>query len=1089
MLGSSKSLLRAFDTVFGLWDKSCDWKTDPPQTVTTLFNVIDAYNEKHNSIATLSSSLSDSLRTCYNTHVKASDDLSKEIFFVEILTRLLQLLTTEDAKVWLHTYLRPALNSADVDLQFVEKSRGFILSLSANIMNSEDADLVKQRNATALLVIDYILRAYIGRDKEVYAMIGISMDEQISTTHEHIERLRFVERNAGYLLKESGIKQPLEVFTVLNKHFVVAAERHKTLVILSQLSSTRASGILLIMDTPLFANLIRSLLHDFSEAVLTSDLYVIVMLLAKVSTQVSTYLSDLFAVIFQLIGWSEFSLYLSTREKTQLDYLVSHNIEWDRMGVDQEATMMQSHFFVDGEFNLNYLLTMLYGLFPRNLAEFSRAPLKYLRSNSPKLITLELLQTLEEFSFPEGFDTYVSNTLKDLCRRFMVHPNLLNLVSLDDELKNPLEWIMKINSDKDNNAVGEEEILLQCYLLNPDLIITIPDSLVLPKWMSERFVGTNEGKILSSGDYSHKNSIRLSLSLVSEDSDRPKSFSNLSVPVHWEKLDRRVSIVPTKLIIENKSQPASEPISRVNFKSVNFGTSSNDSLETATLDEIPTSGKQGSISELYLAHERLFTANGPNSNALGIDMKQAPTATGSIQTAKKTASDLLNEQLKLESDSPRTVAASPKLNGSESNATFSALDNMGSALDFYQRELLLIKNELEFSSYMKHLNKFNYLKLKLRVNRFLRDNKLKIEDWQKDGGDSEEMFNGQVEEKLDADAKESSNDQAKEKFDSQDNEKFDGQSPQSPHEKMRAAGIDTSFESPLEVKTKQNMHLSARIKELSTYIEELEESMEKFKIEVADTQQALEAAKQSEIVSEEQLRKALNEIQVLQKDHQDLAEKVKTIARGTTGISNNNIPASSLDQHEKEIFDLRTEIRGYKDENARISQQLEQTTESLEFTMKSYEKQLATMKLDKGQAVREMSSHYERKIHELNIAIATFESTLEERNARIMQLSTSKPIRIPDSRMESYQMSPRHNNSVPKYTTDFHSSHSMHDYFNQRGSAVSMESSSLSSNPSNAVQALKHSVPHTPTSRQSSTQNIPIIRGRGGYQKRSKKIM
>lgn len=1049
MLGTSRSLLKALDNVFELWNNSTDWQSAPPQTVAALFNVIDAYIEKHNSLATLSTGLSDSLRTCYDTYVGASDDLSREIFFVEILTRLLPLLTTEDVNVWLQTYLRPALNSADLDLKFVEKSRQFILSLS-EVRDSDDPKLVKRRQAICLMVMDYILRAYIGRDKDVYTMIDISMDDDVTGTHEYIERLRFVERNASTLLKDSGLKLPVELFNVLNNHFVVASERHKSLTILCMLCSSRASCIQTIVDTPLFANVIRSLIFDLSEAVITSDLYVIVMLLAKVSTRVSTYLLDLFGVVFLLMGWSEFSLYLDTREKLLTDYMDSHNIGWDRLSADQEATMMQSHLFVDGEFNLVYLLTMLYGLFPRNLVEFSRAPVQYLHANPSKLITAELIQILEQSSFSKGYARYVSDKLKEQCRRFMMHPNFLNLVSLDEELNSPIDWIAKINRDKD---FGEEEILLQCYQLNPDLIITIPDNLILPNWIVESFIGTNEDGIIHSGNNSHKNSIAHSLLTVTEAHERPASASNHNMPIHWQELDRRVSIVPTNLVIDNKTQPAKDIHSGVKFKSIDFGSSINENTDIASDEK---AGKHGTISELYQAHERLFTPNA--ANALDIDMKQAPIATGSIQTAKKTASDLLNEQLKLETDSPRSTVTGPKANKADSNVAFAtANDTAGSALDFYQRELLLIKNELEFSSYMKHLNKFNYLKLKLRVNRFLRDHKLsgRLDDTEIKGHGESEALKAYLE------------------------------------LLTTSKNVESAMNSSIEQKAKQNLQLSDRIGELKTQIEQLEAAVEKLKIESADNKQALEIARESEIAAETQLQKLRNEL-ILQKESQNRLEKVQAIVETPGDVLTSTSSSHELDQHEKEIFDLQTEIRICKDENDRITQQLEQTNESLEFTTKSYEKQLATFKLDRGQAVREMTSNYERKIQELNIAIATFESTLEERDARIMQLSTSKPIRIPETRMDSYQMVPKQNNSIPRHATDPLMGSTMHDYFNHRtGSGTSVESS-LSSNPSslsNTAPVVRHSVPHTPSSRQSSTQNVPILRGRGGYQKRSKKVM
>lgn len=1067
MSGSSRSLLRALDAVFGLWDSLVDWEADAPSTIIAVYSVIDAYNEKHNSIATLAMGLSDSLRTCYKNYVRNAGELSKEVFFVEILTRLLPMLTSEDVKLWLQTYLRPALNSAGLDLNFVEKARKFLLSLSKDIMDSEDPDLVKRRQSTSVMVMDYILRAFIGMDKEVYRILDLIVDEEVSSTHEHIERLRFVEKNACLLLKEVGLQRPIEFFTLLNKHFVLGSERHKTLVLLAQISSSRASGVQTIVDTPLFANLLRSLLHDFSESVITSDLYVLLMLLAKVCNKVTPYISDLFGIISRLTGWSEFSKCLATREKVLMDYLKSHSIEWDRVPSDQESAIMQSQLFVEGEFNLLYLMTMLYALFPMNLIEFSKSPIAYWDVHPPKLVTIDHIKTLKSSSFPAGFAEYVSEKLKEQCRRFMLHPNMLNLVTPEQELTEPIKWILDANVGE---TVREEEVLLECYQLNPDLILTVPDSLILPHWVVEKIHGhTNfhkENRIYSAKGSlllsTCSNSMRNSISLSNGDSERTNSISKLSVPIRWETIDRRMSIVNTKLVIDNSKNPTlnDSQSEGIKFKSVNFGTANNESLETGTLDEkssFPEPNKKGSISELYQAHERLFTPNNSANNQLDLNVSHSPIATGSIQTATKTASDLLNKQLKSEANDS---IAGPKLNDQDTTSTIGR-EGMGSALDFYQRELLLIKNEMEFSSYMKHLNKFNYLKLKLRLNRILRDNLAKSSENTREEFSNIEAF--QAYQELLIATKEA--------------------------ESAKSIAIET--------KEKEIAQLLHRISELQNKLVELEATIDKLESEKSDSIESLAIAKENERVSLTQFHKLQNELQVLQKENENLLNRQKAPELEPANISHDHIP--TLEQHEKEIFDLKTEIRICKDENAKIAQELEQANESLEYTTKSYEKQLATIKLDKGLAVREMSSHYERKIQELNIAIAKFESTLDELNARIVQLSTSKPIRIPESTTENYQMVPtHHNNSIAKYRQssaeiggpDLQSGPTMHDYFSHRGNSIlSFESTSLSPNPSIPNHLQKHPASYTPTSRQSSSQNIPILRGRGGYQKRSKKIM
>lgn len=1034
MLGSSKSLIRALDTVFNNWDPNFRGDLPVSPDVTLLYTVIDAYKEKHNSIATTSASLSDSLRLCYNSYVKNANDLSRDLFFVVILTKLLPVLASEDVKVWLHTYLRPALNSAGMDLKFVELSRNFILALTENAMDSEDSELVKKRQVTSEMVMDHVLRAFIGKDPKIYPLLDMKGLDYASGTHEDAERLRFVKRNASLLLQKSASKRPKEFFTVLDKHFTIAAQRHSCLVLLSQVSSKSDLPAINIAETPLLANLLRSLLHDFSEAVITSGLYVLVMLVAKLKSQLSSYVSDLFTIVSRLTGWSEFSKFLEIREKHLLDYLTTHKIEWDRAAVDSELTVMQPQFFVDGEFNLSYLLTMLYGMFPRHLIEFSKSPTNYWNQHPPRLIKLEHIKTLETTSFPAGFSDYVSQKLRDQCRRFMVHPNLLLSVSMEHELANPTAWV------QESENAAEEEILLACYELNPDILLTLLDNMVVSKTVdrfsgrksisSERLFYSGRGSLLNG--FGQPNSTRSSLTLGDID-----NYMKLSVPSHWERLDRRLSIVPTKLVIDNKTAPDS-PGSGVKFKSVNFG-SFDDLLESGTLDEksAPEQRKKGSVSELYAAHERLFTPNGHSHNQ---DMKDSPMAKGSIQTATKTASEALGEQLKVESDGKSGIG-SPKLVPLDGPT-----ESSGSALDFYQRELLLMKNEMEFMSYMKHLSRYNYMKLKMKLNKNLQDNNVNkiLEDRKESKDDGKEVnVDMQYEDLLAA---------------------------------TRNAEIDNA--ASIELKLKQNEILSERVAVLRSRVAELEATIEKLEYKLGDCEAALAESKETEASVFEELQISKNELRVLQRDYEILASKKSAPAI----LQPERASSPSLDQHEKEIFDLKTQISIVKDENLRLLHELEQANEQLEFTTKSHEKQLATIKLDRGQAVREMTSHYEQKIQELSVAIAKFEVTLDERHARILQLSTSKPIRIPDS-MEMRPTAPR-GMSAEVGGPDLLPS--MHDYFAQRGnSSFYAESTSLSS-PS--LQPQRPSIPQTPSSRQSSTQNMPILRGRGGYQKRSKKM-
>lgn len=1026
MPGSSRALQRSLDAAFTAWDP--DWDSSPSQTTSALYSAIDAYNEKHNSTSSISTNLGDILRNCYVTHVGQKLDLSRQIFFVEILIRLVKLLATEDVKPWIHTYLRPALNSAGLDLVFVDKARRFFVALSVPC-TAGDAQIAMKRDTSANLALEYLVRAYIGNDTEISTILGVSNAGEAANTHEHIERLRFIERNAGLLLRELGAKTAALV-RVINAHFVVAQHRHKMVALLSLLCG--APGLFSQnSQSELFPNLIRSLLFDHSESVLTSGLYLAVMISAQTYTSVSRFLPDLFAVVFRLTGWSEFSRYT---EKNQ------NNGTWDTVSADTEPSIMQPHLF-NGDFNLLYLLTMLYGLFPRHTFQFCTSPLEYWKLNTPNVISPEQLENWLALLSPEA-NREITDNIKLQCRRFMIHPSILLETTLEQELTNPTRWI--------GENPSEDDIVLACYQLNPDIMLTIPDNVVLPRWMLERITRNSllsESRLFHSaresmlGAYSRPESMRNSLV-----DDR-----HLRVPTPWEAIEKRMSIVPTKLVVENGTHRVSDPHDGITFRPFNFGTSSTEGLEAGTFDEKSDPKKKGSVSDLYLMHERLFTS-GTN---VGLEVK-SPTATGNMLTWGKTATDLLSElkeggkEGKDENDrEAREKDGKDGKDGKDAEGTedgqISEISTFngrpGNALEFYQRELLLMKNELEFSSYMKHLNKVNYLKLRSQYNALRQREK---------SGVARGAVYGEITGKSETETREQETQESeKSKTEPENNRSPEGEHPETSEiSEFPEHSDDTQSSSNL------SQHilsvLSTRVAQLKSSTLELQEKIASLQIEVSDSKNEAAAAREDALVSGSQLHRLQCELQVLKAEHEKLLSKPTEPEPEPPAAQ-----TPSLDNQERTIFDLHTQIKMAKDQNSRLSSELAEATESLEFTKKAYEQKITSLNLEKGQAARALASHHERTIQELHLALAKFEAALEERNARILQLSTSKPIRIPEPEPVAR----------PRFRSPEDS-----DYF-----AMSSIESSLSSNPSRPIVM----------PRVSSTT---VLRGRGGYQKRSKKM-
>lgn len=1039
MSGSSKSLHRAFTTVFDHWEKGADWKASPSSSIIELYNVIDAYNQRHNTLGSLSATINDTLRDTYTSSIQNAADLAKETFFLEILTRLLPMLTTEEVTVWLKTYLRPAVDSAGFDLRFVAKTREFLLALCMDLLSTSDITIELRRRETATSVMDTVLGIYM-KDERAYDIIGL-VPESEHDSQVHIERIRFIEKNAASLLKEYGLRHPETFFRLLDRYFCVASLRLKALTILAQLLSTNISKVHVFVETPLFMGLLRSLVLDFNIPIIISASSVLVMLVAKVCNKIAKFLPDLFVVFARLLAWPRFTEYLPEREKLIREYSEKNGLHWDVATLDPEVSMIP-HLSSKGEFELLYLATVIYGLFPRNLLAFSKAPIEYWKTYPPKILSLTYLNALERL-FRGGFEQYVGDKAAELCRRFMLHPNILNQVSQEDELRNPIAWIL---SENDGEDIGEEEVLLGCLRLNPDIVLTIPDKLVLPRRLISRLYGTghftqeiSDKSLPHSTTHSHPSSNggsfsalnRGSVNLIAE--GERGSVGRLSLPSHLLNVNRKMSIVPTNLVIENGSSEVGE--SKINFKSVNFGGATEEKVETEEL-----------LPELYNAHEKLFTLNNPRHNSFQMNLKSTQTAAGNFQHAPKTASHMLSEQLKehikddgVKDDNPH----SPQLLGTETIA--SSGSNQGSALDFYQRELLLMKNELEFSSYMKHLNKFNYLKLKLRLNKMLR------QGLETNGNTTEESVKAEA---------------GKHAYDSL-------------LESVKALRIERN--ASLEQLKDESLKIYGQIVELKSQIEELQGMKQELSAKNEDLVAKVELYEKD--TTQEKLQALSNELEVLRQRNVALEKK------GLPVLEDRKEDVSPIvSQNTKEIIDLRNEIAVLEKQNSKLATELETTLEQLDTTTKSHEKELRGLKLELGEAVRAQSGHYEHKIQELTTAIVKFETALEEKNTRIMQLSTSKPIRIPGT-IEMARPPQSRSSTVSAFRTpDIGAPDQrggMRDYF---AGVMSVESS-LSSNLSLPSSSAKLATPTVSTPRTATPQTIPIIRGRGGYQKRAKKLM
>lgn len=1037
MSGSSKSLLKAIETLFLDWSDSEKQK----EHLQKLNEVMAQYLDKHNNLATLllTTSMNNELYIIYDKYIKPSEDILREYVFLDILKEVLSVFNIDEVNLWLQTYLKPALDSAGYFSQFVDKARDLIRKIANNYLQTDDESLNFEREKIGSRVMNQIMEIYLNNNKRLEYL---NLEPNDSQSYQ--ERVRFIKFNCLSLLQEYGLKHISNYSKLLDQHLRDPNERLETLNLFLKLVATQSSQVSCIIESELFSDLLKCLLYDFNDASVCASATVLVMLIPQVSAKLGKYLPDLFAIYLRLLNWHELNKYVTNRYELFMNYMSEDFLSWeiDNTGKEAHATEIV--------FDWQYYGTLLYGLFALNFLEFSTAPLKYLQQHKPKLISLVLLEGIEaNIEHATKMEYFTITRSKEFLQSLLLHPKIINLdSSVQRELEAPIEWILQQNT---GSSISSEDIALSCLSLNPHIMAdeafkrnNIPHEI----WFSKRdSISQNESHHILSRNSSLAGPMYINI----KESQTNKQLSQQAIN------GRKMSIIPTNLMIEEDSS------SGVKFKEVKF---SDDNISDADIsytgglsDNIMGNSSLSlrnfqehhktvdPIPELLSTHEKLYAKQGETDSSNNDD--------------KKSVNNFINDKGKYELRLSRPISspttnvetssvfkASPLSNGMKNNADTVTLNSVnipktssGTAIDFYQRELLLYKNELEFSSYMKHLNKFYYLKLKQNKQQ---------ETIQRGVNSEYESLKAVLEE-----AKGN----------------------------LTKLSMEHDEEKKILIKRLEDLNLEKEnlAKELNGTINKTTSNLLKYESLITN----VIPSKDYEI---ENLRLQLSALE----------EKLKEKPKAMQTTDSNTTTQSYVDT-DAIIYELKTKLQLVTEKYNQTAQELKSSTEAYDKMVKKYEEKLRTSKLNLHENLNSFTKENGKKIQDLLTTILKYENLLEEKNSKILQLSSSKPISIPIS-------TPRPSTSSNKLSRNDSYDH----IFSSSAYSPSQPPPQLPHhhNSGNDVTAAQHSTPmgqvsssyfppqplrnnsapitSTPAASQPA---IPIIRGRGGYQKRSKKLM
>ncbi|KAI5969400.1 hypothetical protein CANMA_001467 [Candida margitis] len=1021
MSGSSRFLVRALEAVFA--EKEISKHADSHLNTT-----IKDYFAKHNNFTTIKQSsynIHEELYRLYNGYVKPSHQLEQENKFLGVLTQLCDVFNELEMNLWISTYLKSAIDSAAYDINFVTNSRKFIEKALTSYSSTECDRLndlhARISSSLAQLLMDIYLNEETLREK-----LKLNMTKEQNESQAYHERIRFIRSNCSKLLLDYGLKHTTEYCNLLNQYLQNVDFRLEILVLLGYFVGKDINDASRIVENGLFQSLLKCILFDLDPTIIHCALNDLFILMPKAATVLGNHLSDLFLVYIRITNWDE-TPQASPAATSLADIFASDLGSW------KVASHKSTETDIEVAFNYQYLCTLFYGLFYFNFAAFIYDPLDYVTNHTPLLISLKSLKQLNSSS--SGKISPISRAMtitKSLIRAFLVHPKYWMTNDLADELIHPANWLP-------SNAPSEE-IAVACLILNPSIFSMRND---------EANTSTPSFNAASTVGDALSRSSSLAGPMYFQANGPTKQLLKSRLLQH-----RKLSITPAHLVSDNNTVSHGQE-DEVKFKEFGFSGGQDQPVSDTSGPTSPSSSKQERhepADDLLYDHERLFTTVKHNklyhqNSAVGGHGVLDPLTTVSDPSNEKTkqkmrlgrpmsspTTNLETSSVFKDNSTATTIGSSGDTNTLHSSTnvpsqfSLNELNGSGTIIDFYQRELLLFKNELEFSSYMTNLNKFHYLKTKNEIS-------------EGSGGVSGNSL-------LQEEASELS---------------------------RAINGLKDEWGAK-----QQEYHCQYDF--LTTKIEQLEMEKNKLSEQLSELRQSTESSSKDydELVKNtipnknyeiEQLKLKLNT------SDQQLQEQQRNTIDNEADTS--FFPSKELKSTQKSLED---QIYNYKMENQVFNQQigqLEQENKDLQIRYNSiiaqYETKLEKAKLSLSETLTSLTDPYEKKITELQAVIHKYQTLLEEQTRnKMVPAPSSGTVPIPIIRQNS-------SSSSDNYSYG-------HDG-NNNGNTI----------PSRSVAPIQHMVRNGSSSNSGKAGNgsnnptggdsLPLMRGRGGLQKRTRKLM
>ncbi|KAI9827140.1 MAG: hypothetical protein M1832_005276 [Thelocarpon impressellum] len=630
-------------------------------------DTIQAYLDRHPHVVDHDSQrLQDELLAVYRRCV--AGDERKHATFLAVLRPLVPAIAGPDRLLeWWTLLLRPTMESLGQHKGVVSDARELLLSV---LVFDDDDDPTGERARVSAIFTDKLLDVYLDqtRIRSVADADSPAADSQSAS---------FIAGHLESVLVAFGRRRPRNLLVAIDGLVVRSEHRVQALSLLCTFVRHQPPHLYEVLKTPLLDHLLQCLMIDTSTTVVALALTTLLMFLPHVPSSLVPYLPRLFAVYARLVCW-ERPLPSPTDDEPLLERAdpdkaaaspasepgLYADPAWDTLHRSPDAADAAAP-------DLTHYFTFLYGLYPLNLASFIRKPAKYLRDAH--------FPVADELALDQRAIHHRTEPFRHL---HLLHPNFYT-TTVDNELADTSRFLESEPADVVAECMGlcaAPPVALNDPGPPPSgKLPVIPESHVATEDIPpQTLLAPDDGSTLANGD--------------------DGSPVGRGAPVSWRNTQSTAmsSNFPEPPRLSRKTSQHTPPRSNgAHSRLPSPARTSEHAQDSPTLPaHLVPSSSDTNLKDMLQAQESLRTTvqqSHPNdsSHSLSAHDTPSPRLEAYIQSLSSTSAS--------RSPAPRLKPTGP-------------LPNVA----FLQREILLLKNDLNFERYLKqqHLSHIGQLQRK-----------------------------------------------------------------------------------------------------------------------------------------------------------------------------------------------------------------------------------------------------------------------------------------------------------------------------------------------------------------------------------------